>query len=246
MVIVCVAGFIAALVGSMSGGGAGIIQLAALLAVGLPANAAMATHIFGDLGFYPAAVPNFWRAGWIDRHKALPIILINLLATASGTLLIIYLDEELFARSVAISLVVLLWVTRQDDRPLIGGASNKSWPVAYWGSRAAAAAGISNNLLAVFVLIRLRGLTALQAIAHAFVANGVAGVLAVAMLFSSGLVNPALGVPALVANYLGAHIGSRIAVSRGHQFVRRMMVVVTVGVAAHLLVPASWWLPTPE
>ena len=222
----------------MSGGGAGIIQLAALLAVGLPANNAVATHIFGDLGFYPAAVPTFWKAGWVDPHKALPIVLINLLATAAGTLLIIYLNEELFARAVAISLVVLLWTTRQDNRALIGGAPNKTWPVAYWGARAAAAAGISNNLLAVFVLIRLRGLPALQATGHAFVANGVAGMLAVTMLLTSGLVNPTLGIPALAANYLGASIGSRIAVNRGHQFVRRMMTMVTVVVAGHLLVTA--------
>ena len=51
-VIAFSAGALAALVGSMSGGGAGVIQLAGLLAVGLPVNSAVATHIFGDLGFY--------------------------------------------------------------------------------------------------------------------------------------------------------------------------------------------------
>ena len=234
--IVFIAGFTAALVGSMSGGGAGIIQLAALLYIGLPVNSAVATHIFGDAGFYPPALRNFYRAKQIRKQVLPAIIVLNLLATIAGTLLIIHINEDLLARIIALSLIVILFFIIIDQQTSTKERPPKHiWPLAYFAARFSAAGGFGNNLLAVLALIYLRGLTALQAVATAFLANGLGSLLAIGMLLFSGLIDFRLGGILFIANLIGAHLGSRMAVTRGNRFVRYMIILVAVGVIIHLL-----------
>ena len=236
VVVVFGAGFLAALVGSMSGGGVGIIQLAGLLVVGLPINSAIATHIFADTGFYPPALRNFQRAGQLKRKVWQPIVAINLLATAGGTLIIINLNEDLLAKIVAASLVVVLALTFRDRQAsLASRPARKSWPIVYFTARFSAAGGFGNNLLGVLALVYFRGLTTLQAVANAFLANGLSSLLALAMLASTGLIDFRLGLVGFVANMIGSQIGSRIAISRGAGFVRHMIGLVAVFVIVQLL-----------
>ena len=173
LLAVFIAGFTAALVGSMSGGGAGIIQLAALLYIGLPVNSAVATYIFGDAGFYPPALRNFYRAKQIRKQVLPAIIVLNLLATVAGTLLIIRINEDLLARIIALSLIVVLFfIVRDKHTPAKERPPKRIWPLAYFAARFSAAGGFGNNLLAVLALIYLRGLTALQAVAAGFSGKG--------------------------------------------------------------------------
>ena len=236
LLVVSIAGFVAALVGSMSGGGAGIIQLAALLYIGLPVNSAVATHIFGDAGFYPSALRNFQRARQIKWRIMPPIIALNLLATAGGTLLIVYLDEDWLGRLIAVSLIVILFfIVRDKQSPEKERPAARIWPLAYVTARFSAAGGFGNNLLAVLALICLRGLTALQAVAAAFLANGLSSLLAVGILLFSGLIDFRLGIVLFAANFIGAWLGSRISIKRGNRFVRYMIISMAVGVIAYLL-----------
>lgn len=230
------AGLLAALVGSMSGGGAGIIQLAALLYLGLPIKSAVATHLFGDAGFYPTALRNLHKARQIKKRGLPLVIVLNLLATAGGTLLIVYINEDFLAHFIAFSLIIILFFTVRDRRdPDKERPSKPIWPLAYVAARFSAAAGFGNNLLAVLALIYLRGSTALQAVATAFTANGLSSLLAVSMLLSSGLIDFRLGVTLFVANLIGAQLGSRIAIKKGNRFVRYMIALVAVGVIIQLL-----------
>ena len=236
MMIVFCAGFLASLVGSMSGGGAGVIQLAALLWLGLPVNSAVATHIFGDAGFYPPALRNFRRAGQFKKRALPAIVMINLLATAGGTLLIIRIDEELLAKMIAASLIIILLLTAKNRQTMERErAPKRLWPLAYFGARFSAAGGFGNNILAVLALIYFRGLTALQAVAAAFLANGLGSLLAIGMLLFAGLIDFRLGAILFIANLVGAQLGSRVAVNKGNRFVRYMIILVSVGVVIQLL-----------
>ena len=236
MLIVFCAGFLASLVGSMSGGGAGAIQLAALLYLGLPVSNAVATHIFGDAGFYPAALRNFRRARQFKKRALPRIIALNLLATAGGTFLIVRIDEDLLSGMIAASLAVILLITAKNRAA--GGRERppkKAWQLAYLAARFSAAGGFGNNILAVLALIHLRGMTALQAVAGAFLANGLSSLLAVGILLFAGLIDFRLGLVLFLANLIGAHLGSRIAAGKGNRFVRYMIMLASAGVIIQLL-----------
>ena len=106
--ILFIAGFMAAFIGTMSGGGAGVIGLFTLLAFGMPVNQAVATNIFGNLGFFPPAVRNFSKAKQLKK-KALPaIIIINLIGVALGTLAITHLDLNILRKFIAAILVLIV------------------------------------------------------------------------------------------------------------------------------------------
>lgn len=234
--IVAVAGFLAALVGAMSGGGAGIIQLVALLYTGLPVNNAVATHIFGDAGFYPPALYNFHRAKQIRGRIMPPIIILNLLATFGGTLLIIKISEDLLAKLIAIALMVALFFIIKDKQTLNRERPpNRIWPVVYFTARFGGYGGVGGNILGVFALIYFRGLTALQAAGAAFLANGLSSLLAVSMLFFTDLIDIKLGIILFIANLIGSWLGSKIAVKKGNRFIRYMIILVAIGGISHLL-----------
>src|SRR4051794_27496516 len=102
ILITFVAGFIAALLGSMGGGGAGFFGLYSLLLLGLPLNTAIATNKLGDIGFFPTSLRNFARQGLIQKKVFLPLLVIEGLGVAAGTLLLIQLSES------AIKIIVTL------------------------------------------------------------------------------------------------------------------------------------------
>ena len=94
--IVLIAGFLAAFVGSMSGGGAGFISFYPLLFLGLPLNAAIATNKFGDVGFFPPSIRNFSTKKLIKKRIFLPLVIIEFIGVFIGTFLIISLSEAVY------------------------------------------------------------------------------------------------------------------------------------------------------
>ena len=84
-ILLVVVGFVVAFIGTMSGGGAGLIALFTLLAFGLPINQAIATNKLGDMGFFFPALRNLSKAKQVKKKALPPIILINI---AGGAILI--------------------------------------------------------------------------------------------------------------------------------------------------------------
>lgn len=106
--VLFIAGFVAAFIGTISGGGAGLVAVATLLFLGLPINQAIATNKFGDLGFFFPAVRNFLKAKQIRKKALPPIILVNISGAALGTLTITRLDTDIFRKLVIIILAVII------------------------------------------------------------------------------------------------------------------------------------------
>ena len=107
-----VAGFLAAFLGSMTGGGAGFIPVALLLSFGFTPKAAIATNAFGDLGFFPLAIANFQKGKYIQRDAIPTILVISAVGTLIGTLLIIYVAETLFDVPVSYTHLTLPTILR--------------------------------------------------------------------------------------------------------------------------------------
>lgn len=108
LIIVFCAGFLAALVGSMAGGGAGFISVLTLLVLGLPLNVAVATNKLGDLGFFPLSIINFARSKLVKKSIFLPLIPLECTGVVIGTLLIIHIAPTLFKYAVTFIIVSLL------------------------------------------------------------------------------------------------------------------------------------------
>lgn len=235
--ILTIIGFIVAFIGTMSGGGAGLLALFTLISFGLPINQAIATNKFGDLGFFLPAVRNFVKAKQIKK-KALPlIIIVNLLGVTVGTFAIARLDVGIFRKLVAAILVLIIisCLIRKNyatqERP-----ARWYWPFVYFGtSISSGAVGAGTGILSTLTLMYFRGFTALQSMAHSFYANTFGSLLSLSiLLFAGGLINYRYGFFLLVGNIVGSHFGSKIAIKKGNRFVRVMIILLAIAVVLQL------------
>lgn len=217
------AGFGAALLGTMGGGGAGFIALYPLLFVGLPLNAALATFKLGDLGFSPAALYNFSRAGLMRRRLIIPLLFLEGAGAIIGTLLIIRLPDEILRYLLTIVLAPMLIFMLWHGNDVKRGKSSMWWqPVYFFGSLSAASLQVG-SFIGMFALMELRKTPALEAAANRFMVVFPFEILSVCLLLSfSGLIDIRLGVPLFAGNLFGAYFGSKIAIKGGNRFVRYM------------------------
>lgn len=235
--LLLLAGFMAAFVGTMSGGGAGLLSLSALLYLGLPINQAIATNKFGDLGFFLPAIRNFTKAKQINKKALPPIIAINVLGAIVGTFLITQLDTGIFKKIVAVILIVIIvsslinkkYATR--ERP-----PRWYWPYIYFGtSVSGGAVGAGTGILSTMTLMYFRGFNALQSMAHSFYANAFGSIISLTILLFTGLINYRYGLILLVGNIVGSHFGSKIAIKKGNGFVRIMTILLALFVVLQLI-----------
>lgn len=228
----------AAFIGTMSGGGAGVIGLFALLALGMPANEAVATNIFGGLGFFPPAVRNFGKAKQLKKRALPAIIIVNVIGVTLGTLAITHLDLTILRKFIA-AIMVLIIITglvkknyATTERP-----ARWYWPFIFFGtSTASGMVGAGTGILSTLTLMYFRGFTALESMANWFFANMFGTMLGVGILvFGSSLINYRYGFFLLVGNLIGAHFGSKIAIKRGNGFVRIMIMFLAILVVFQLI-----------
>ncbi len=219
------AGFGAALLGTMGGGGAGFIALYPLLFVGLPLNAALATFRFGDLGFSPAALYNFSRAGLMKRRLILPLLFLEGAGAILGTILIIRLPDATIRYLLTIVLVPMTIFVLWHGSIVKRGKPSIWWqPVYFLGSLSSASLQVG-SFIGMFALMELRKVPSLEAAANRFAVVFPFEIISVCLLMSfSGLIDLRLGIPLFAGNLFGAYFGSRIAIKGGNEFVRYMFV----------------------
>jgi len=236
-ILLVLVGFVVAFIGTMSGGGAGLLALSTLLAFGMPINQAISTNKFGDLGFFLPALRNFSRAKQIKKKYLPAIIAINICGVAIGTLAITHIHSDIFRKIIAAILVIVIIssLTKRNyantERP-----PRRFWQVAYFfTSVSSGALGAGTGILSTITLMYLRGLTALQAMANSFYANAVGSFISLGILIFANLINYRYGLCLLAGNIVGAHFGSKLAIKKGNNFVRIMTIVLAIAVALQLL-----------
>ncbi len=236
-IILLIVGFMAAFIGTMSGGGAGLLAVGTLLWFGLPINQAIATNKLGDLGFFLPAVRNFTKARQIQKKALPPIIAINIVGVIIGTLLVTHLDADSFKKLIAVILVIIIISSvHKKHHATKELPAQRSWPVVYLGTSVSSGAfGAGTGLLSTMALIRFRGFTALQAMAHSFYANAFGSLISVGILLFTDLINYRLAAFLLIGNLVGSHFGSKIAIKKGNEFVRLMIILVALCVALQLI-----------
>lgn len=233
--ITFIGGFLAALFGSMAGGGAGFFGLYPLLFLGLPLNSAIATNAFGSLGFL-TSIRNFAVNGYIEKKIFLPLLLLQGTGIAIGTFLLISFSGTAIKIAVSVVLIpaffVLAFWKPSNDK------INPLWkPLYFFYAIYSGLISTGAGSLRTFCLVRLRKIPALQAVANGFLATLPFSLLAVGALFLAGLIDIRLGLTLLIANLLGAHIGSNIAIKEGNEFVRKMLLAMML-----LTVVVVWFI----
>lgn len=229
---------------AFSGGGAGLVQLPALIFLGLPFGIALATHKVATVALGLGATVRHLREGSLDRGFVILMLAAGLPGVLLGASVILRIPD----RPAEIALGVLttglgLYSIRrpqlgQEHVPRHRDASGHSL-----GGLGLFLIGVLNGsltsgtgLFATLWLIRWFGLDYKRAVAYTLVLVGV---------FWNGTGALTLGLlgeiqwdwlPALVAgSLLGGYLGAHLAIKKGNRWIKRGFEIVTLAVGAKLM-----------
>lgn len=232
---------------SLAGGGAGLIQLPALILLGLPFATALATHKIASVALGVGASLKHGRSGHLDWLFALFILACGLPGVVLGANTVLHLPE-LWAR-LALGIITIglgLYSLCKQDLGQQYSPKHRSALGFILGGAVLFAIGFLNGSLTsgtgLFVtlwLIGWFGLDYKRATAYTMVLVGLfwnsAGAITLTLLTHpqwSWL--PML----LLGSVLGGYWGAQMAITRGNPFIKRVFEAVTILVGISLIASA--------
>ncbi|MCL9781459.1 TSUP family transporter [Vibrio sp. S4M6] len=238
------AGFIDA----MAGGG-GMLTVPALLAVGVPPTQALATNkLQGTFGSFSASW-YFVRRGVIRLNDIKVYILWTFVGAALGAELVQVIDVNVLtslipALLIAISLYFLFAPKTKvhEGKPrhsdsllafLVGGG------VGFYDGFF----GPGTGSIFTVCFVALANMSIVDATARTKVLNFTSNLAALVFFIVAGLPIWKIGLTMALGNFLGARMGAKMVITKGSKWIRPMVIVMSMLIAAKLLVEQhpQWW-----
>ena len=222
-------------------GGGGLITMPALILAGLDPVSAIATNkLQGSAGSCSATVA-FARRGLIDWPRAWPIAVTAGAASILGALCVSLLPRAVLDAGVPVLLVGIALYFATAKRMSSEDAAARLTPSAFALSAAPAVGfydGVFGPGAGAFYMVgfvTLLGLGVVRATAHTKLANAASNLGSLALFAASGHVVWPIGLAMAVGAFLGAQIGSALAVRLGARLIRPLLVTIACAMALRLL-----------
>jgi len=244
-VILFVVSLVANAFSAFAGGGAGLLQLPALIFLGLPFSVALATHKLASVALGMGATLRHFREGTLEKHFVLLLLATGLPGVVLGASVILQVPDrsaQLALGVLTLGLGVYSWRNKglgQDYQP-----GNRDLRGSLIGGGVLFAIGLLNGSLTsgtgLFVtlwLVRWFGLDYKRAVAHTLILVG---------LFwnSSGALTLGLQgairwdwIPVLLlASALGGYLGAHLSIVKSNRLIKRAFEWVTILVGLKLII----------
>ncbi len=236
-----VAGVVAGILNILAGGGS-LLTLPLLIFMGLPGAVANGTNRIAIFCQNIFAIRGFSKRGVMPLQLALLCTPPALLGSWVGANLAINLDDQVFKRVLALIMIGVLVFTaadpmkrfRQEDvtfglwRKIILVVS--FFGVGIYGGFVQAGVGfliITALLVHGLDLVRINAIKVFVIFAYTFIALGV--------FISHGQVDYLLGIALAAGNSVGGMIGPKLAVDKGHDWIKKVVSVTVLLFALKLL-----------
>jgi uncharacterized membrane protein YfcA len=231
--LLCLAAFLGGTVDAIAGGG-GLISVPALLAVGLPPHAALATNKGQSVWGSAAAIVRYTRAGILDWRAARLSLPLALLGGAGGALLVLRLSPDALRPIVLVLLVTAAILVASIRLPEAAEERPLHRPAFLLGAIALVVGtydgffgpGTGTFLIAGYVA--LRRISMAHASADAKVVNFASNFAALTVFAARGAVVWSLVPPMLLAQLAGGWTGAHLAIRGGNRFIRWVVVFVAL------------------
>ncbi len=243
-IILFLISLVANLFSALAGGGAGLIQLPAIIFLGLPFGIALATHKVASIALGVGATLRHLRSSHLERRFALFILACGLPGVILGASLILQIPDrmaEIALGILTIGLGLYSWLSPELGQQF--EARNRNRQGYLIGGLGLFIIGVLNGSLTsgtgLFVtlwLVRWFGLDYKMAVAYTLILVGMfwngTGALTLGIL---GEIHwqwlPALLLGSLIGGYLGAHL----AIIKGNRLIKRSFEIVTLAVGIKLI-----------
>ena len=235
-------GLLAGFINVLAGGGS-LLTLPALIFLGLPAATANGTNRIAILSQNIFAASSFRRHGVLPLKLALLCTGPALLGSYLGANLAITIDEQLFQRLLAGIMIGVLIFNAVDpmkrwrrtdlhlNRWRIAALLLCFFAIGVYGGFVQAGVGflIISALLA-------QGLDLVRINAIKVFVVGIFTLVALAVFIQHGQVNYGLGLALAAGNSIGGIIASRMAINKGHNWIKKIVSLTVLAFAIKLLI----------
>lgn len=244
LLLLFVVSLLANLLSALAGGGAGLLQLPALLHLGLPFAIALATHKIASVALGVGATLPHWQTGQLNLKFSAFILLAGLPGVWLGTQIIVSIPE-LWAK-LALGILTLALGLYSIFKPKLGlnpQRIHRDTMGLSIGATVLFVIGILNGSLTsgtgLFVtlwLVRWFGLDFTRAVSYTLILvglfwNGLGAIFLAQQSPVAWTWLPALIVGSLLGGYLGAHW----ALLQGNKLVKRSFEVLTIIIGLSLI-----------
>jgi len=239
-----VAAIILATLSSMSGGGGGLVMTPYLLLWGVPPLAAIGSGKIGGFGLTVASTLEFHKAKLLDVSLSKKLVPLVFLASIVGSLIAVEQEADLLETLVAISVLIIslvllvFLITGLGIRPRATKNTHRIIGFVGYGINTIFQSGLGSGIgmLNSVILISAFGLTAIQALAVKRLVN-IVGLLGSSIVFvSQGVINWVLAATLVGGYFIGARVGTKVAISKGNRFVLSLQVIMGLIVSVALLI----------
>ncbi len=226
-------------------GGGGLLTLPALLLAGFDPIAALATNKLQGSISAISSTSVFARRGLIDWKTALPVAGVAAVAGLCGALCASLLSPRFLAALAPILLIIIaLYFGLSKALKVEDAAPRLAFPafLAFVVPLVGFYDGIFGPGAGAFymvAIVTLRGYGALKATAHTKLANAMSNLGSLTMFTLKGAVIWPAGLVMAAGAFIGAQIGSRLAMRFGPKLIRPLLVVMSCAMAVKLLSDAS-------
>lgn len=242
LIFILGAGFLAAFIDSVVGGG-GLISVPALLMTGLPPSVVLGTNKLASVCCSSTSSISFLRSGKMDIELVKYLFPLSLIGSILGAYTVRLIPPDFLKPLVVIMLVLVAIYTvfkkEWGDKPTYKGMNHK---VSILGGCAAFLLGFYDGFFGpgagsflIFVFLML-GFDFVVAAGNAKALNLASNLGAVATFIFAGSVNYVYGISMGIAMIIGAIVGSRFAINKGSAYVKPLFISITI-----LLVGRHLW-----
>lgn len=242
IVFLCSAGFLAAFVDAIAGGG-GLISVPAYFAIGFPPHFTLGTNKFSSSFGSITSTLRFAKSGKVDKDLLKILLPFVFLGAVVGVSTVLVLDSSVLKPIVLILLVsigIYSFFSKSvglEDK--YEGTNKKNLTI---GCIFGFSMGFYDGFFGpgagsfiIFGLISIYGFDFVRASGNAKAMNFTSNITSVVLFAINGKIYYLMGIPMALFMILGARVGSKLALKEGAKFIKPIFVTMSLAVAGKML-----------
>lgn len=241
-IFLCIAGFAAAAVDSIAGGG-GLISLPAIMAAGVPPHLALGTNKFASTCASFTSTLTFAKSKMIYMPLIKFLIPCTLIGAALGVNTALKIDEAVLQVMILVLIfaVAIYTMVKKDF-----GSEDKFKELTklniFYGCLFAFALGFYDGFFGpgtgsflIFLFISIYGFDFTISAGNGKILNFVSNITSLVLFAISGKIMYQAGIPMALSMILGARIGTKIAINNGTKVIKPIFITIALVLTAKLL-----------
>lgn len=238
----CIAGFMAAFVDSIAGGG-GLVSLPAFLLVGVSPHMALGTNKFAATCSSLTSSIKYATSGKVNYKLLKYLVPFSLIGAAIGVNTVMLIDER-FLNTLVLVLILGVGVYSMFSKKIghedrFKGLTKKNVPL---GILLALGMGFYDGFFGpgtgsflMFGFMGIFGFDFVKAGGNARVLNFISNATSLVLFALYGRIDYMYGLPVTVFMVAGAYTGSRLAIKKGSNLVKPIFIIMSLAVAVKMV-----------